>query len=106
MIKAGYDVVLAEDGESAVEKATRENPDLVITDGLMPKLHGFQVCKAVKELKPQPKVIMLTAVYTSPNYRWEAKAKFGADDIITKPCQIADLLRKIEEHIPASYHFV
>lgn len=100
LIKAGYDVVLAEDGESAVEKATRENPDLVITDGLMPKLNGFQVCKAVKELNPQPRVIILTAVYTSPTYMWEAKTKFGADDIITKPCQIGDLLRKIEKHMP------
>jgi DNA-binding response OmpR family regulator len=68
----------------------------------MPKLHGFQVCKAVKELSPQPRVIMLTAVYTSPNQMWEAKSKFGADDIITKPCQIGDLLRKIEEQISLS----
>lgn len=106
LIKTGYDVVLAEDGEIAVEKATRENPDLVITDGLMPKLHGFQVCKAVKELNPQPKVILLTAVYTTPNYLWEAKTKFGADDILTKPCQIADLLRKIEKHMPTSRYVV
>lgn len=98
--KAGYDVSLAEDGEKALEKAVSEKPDLVITDGLMPKLHGFQVCKAVKELNPETKVIMLTAIYTSPNYRWEAHAKFHADDIITKPCQIADLLRKIEMLIP------
>lgn len=100
LIRAGYEVVLAEDGQSAVEKATIEKPDLVITDGLMPKLHGFEVCKAVKELNPRPGVIMLTAVYTSPNHKWEVKAKFGADDVITKPCQIADLLRKIEKHMP------
>jgi CheY-like chemotaxis protein len=98
--KAGYDVVLAEDGEEALEKATSEKPDLVITDGLMPRLHGFQVCKAVKELNAETKVIMLTAIYTSPNYKWEAHNKFRADDIITKPCQIADLLRTIEKHIP------
>jgi CheY-like chemotaxis protein len=102
LIKAGYDVVLAEDGERAVEKATSEKPDLVITDGLMPKLHGFEVCKAIKELNPRTKVIMLSAVYTSANFVWEARAKFGADEMITKPCQIADLLRKIEKHIPAS----
>jgi CheY-like chemotaxis protein len=99
--KAGYDVVLAEDGQIAVTKAASENPDLIMTDGLMPKLHGFQVCKAVKELNPQAKVIMLTAVYTSPNYLWEAKTKFGADDVITKPFEIADLLSKIEKHMPS-----
>jgi len=106
LVRAGYDVMLAEDGESAVERATSEKPDLVITDGLMPKLHGFQVCKAVKKLRPQPRVIMLTAVYTNPNYMWEAKAKFGADDIITKPCQIADLLRKIENQISLGANIV
>ena len=102
LLKAGYDVVLAEDGEKALQQAKRESPDLVITDGLMPKLHGFQVCKAIKELSPPPKVILLTAVYTSPNYMWEAQAKFGADDIMTKPCQINDLLRTIEKHLSAS----
>ena len=98
---AGYDVVLAEDGESAVEKARMEKPDLVITDGLMPKLNGFHVCKAIKELDPSPKVILLTAVYTNPSYTWEARTNFGADDIITKPCEIAHLLRRIEKHMPA-----
>jgi len=100
LIRAGYEVVLAEDGQSAVEKTKTEKPDLVITDGLMPKLHGFQVCKAVKELNPLTGVIMLTAVYTTPNYIWDAKHKFRADEILTKPCQIADLLRKIEKHLP------
>ena len=101
LIKAGYDVVLAEDGDMAVKKAASEKPNLVITDGLMPKLHGFQVCKAVKELNPLAKVIMITAVYTSPNYMWQAKAKFGADDVITKPFEVKDLLGKIEKHMPS-----
>ena len=100
--RAGYDVVLAEDGEKALEKAANENPDLVITDGLMPKLHGFELCKAVKELHPETRVIMLTAIYTSPNYRWEAHSKFHVDELITKPCQISDLLRKIEGHMPSA----
>jgi CheY-like chemotaxis protein len=101
LTKAGYEVVLAADGEAAVKKAMSEKPDLVITDGLMPKLHGFQVCKAVKERNPDTKVIMLSAVYTTPNYLWEARSKFGADDMMTKPCEIAELLRKIETHLPS-----
>ena len=98
---AGYDVMLAEDGQRAVEMAAREKPDLVIADGLMPKLHGFLACKAIKELPSPPKVIMLTAVYTKKNYRFEARDKYRADDFLTKPFELAELLACIDRHLSA-----
>ncbi len=96
---AGYDVILAEDGQRAVEMAASEKPDLVIADGLMPKLHGFLACKAIKELPSPPKVIMLTAVYTKKNYRWEARDKYRADDFLTKPFELSELLACIDKHL-------
>ena len=97
--RADYDVILAEDGLSAVEKATSEKPDLVITDGLLPKLHGFLACKAIKALIPAPKVILLTGIYTKLTYKWEVKAQYGADDLLTKPTRPADLLACVEKHL-------
>lgn len=102
LTQAGYDVILAEDGKMAVEKAAAEKPDLVITDGLMPKLHGFLVCKAVKEMDPPPKVILVTAVYTKMNYKWEVRDKYGADALITKPFEVADLLACIKKQLADS----
>ena len=67
----------------------------------MPKMHGFEVCKALKELEPAPKVIMLTAVYTKLNYRFEARDRSGADDLLTKPFEVANLLKCIERHLSA-----
>jgi DNA-binding response OmpR family regulator len=99
---AGYEVIIAEDGIEAVEKAKSEQPDLVITDGLMPKLHGFLVCKEVKKLNPPPKVIVLTAVYTKPTYKLEAKKNYGADELITKPFKTVDLLYAIEQQLASS----
>ena len=96
---AGYEVILVEDGKAAVEMAKSERPDLVITDGLMPKMHGFLVCKAIKELESPPKVIMLTAVYTKMHYKWEAKKKYGADELMTKPFEVAELLNCIEKQL-------
>lgn len=96
---AGYEVVLVEDGKAAVEKAAEIKPDLVITDGLMPKMHGFLVCKALKEMQPPPKVIMLTAVYTKLNYRFEARDRYGADELLTKPFEVSNLLKCIERHL-------
>src|SRR6185369_1522229 len=87
---AGYEVILVEDGAAAVEKATSEHPDLVITDGLLPKLHGFLVCQAIKALDPAPKVIICTAIYTKMTYKWEVKNKYQADDLLIKPVSPAE----------------
>ncbi|MFL6214028.1 MAG: response regulator [Blastocatellia bacterium] len=102
LTSAGYEVVLVEDGKAAVEKAAEIKPDLVITDGLMPKMHGFLVCKALKEMQPAPKVIMLTAVYTRLNYLFEARDRYGADDLLTKPFEVSNLLKCIERHLSAA----
>jgi len=100
LIRAGYEILEAEDGLEAFEKVVINKPDVVITDGLMPKMHGFLVCKTVKQLEPPPKVIVLTAVYTKPEYRAEVIRKYGADDLFTKPCSIAELITSIEYLLP------
>ncbi len=95
--EAGYELIMADDGKSAVEKATRESPDLVLTDALMPHMHGFMVCKAVKELPNPPAVIILTGVYVNPVYRRETQTKYGADAMVTKPFEISQLLALIKD---------
>ncbi|MEW6211859.1 MAG: response regulator [Acidobacteriota bacterium] len=100
--KAGYDVLIAEDGQAAVEIAASERPDLVLTDGLLPKLHGFLACKAIKEMDCPPKVIILTGVYTKPTYKWEAKKEYGADDVLLKPAKPDELIACIEKHLAAA----
>jgi len=102
--KAGYEVVLAEDGLSGVETARCENPDLVITDGLLPKMHGFLVCKAIKEFHSPPKVIILTGLYTKPTYKWSVKHEYGADDLLMKPITPVDFLACVERHLADLAH--
>jgi DNA-binding response OmpR family regulator len=97
--REGYELLFAEDGATAVEMALREKPDLVITDGLLPKLHGFLVCKTLKESDPAPKVVIVTAVYTKPTYKWEMKKEYGADDVLKKPFKPAELLTTIERQL-------
>jgi len=99
---AGYEVIVVEDGAAAVEKAASEHPDLVITDGLLPKLHGFLVCQAIKALDPAPKVIISTAIYTKMTYKWEVKNKYQADDLLIKPVSPAELLQCVEKHLGAA----
>jgi CheY-like chemotaxis protein len=92
---AGYETVYAEDGRDAVEKASTEKPDLVLMDGLMPKMHGFLACKTIKELENPPKVLLLTGIYTKPTYKWEAKGQYHADGLLSKPFDKLSLLALI-----------
>ena len=96
---AGYEVMLVEDGKTAIEMAKQEKPDVVITDALMPRMHGFLVCKALKAFESPPKVIVLTAVYTQLNHRREVREKYGADDLIIKPFAVSELLDSIEKQL-------
>ncbi|HJQ70499.1 MAG TPA: response regulator [Blastocatellia bacterium] len=96
----GYEVITAEDGQRAVEMAWRERPDLMLIDGLMPKMHGFVACKKIKEFTAPPKIIILTAVYTKPNYKWEAKREYEADDLLLKPFNVDELLECVRKHLP------
>ena len=58
--KEGYTVVLAADGEQAIERFSAENPDIVLLDIMMPKLDGWQVCRDIRKKSNCP-IIMITA---------------------------------------------
>lgn len=98
--QAGAEVLLAQDGVSAVKISSEEKPNLVITDGLLPKMHGFLVCKEIKERDPGIKVIIITGIYTKLTYRWQVKVDYLADDLLQKPVTPAELLACIERHLP------
>jgi len=93
----GFDLIEAENGEDALTKAASGHPDLIVLDGMMPKLTGFDACRY---LKGDPKtasipVILLTAVpQTDPNRDWQKEAP--ADRFMAKPFQMKDLLAAIE----------
>lgn len=97
LMEAGYNVISAENGSEALEQVQQEIPDLVLTDLLLPGIHGFDLCKKIKAAKLSQKipVIMMTGVYKSMQYQKEAQEKYGADDFLIKPFETEDLLSKI-----------
>jgi len=102
LVGAGFDVVTAQDGVEALEYLSGECPDLVITDVLMPRMHGFDLCRKIKD-RPETAsvpVIMMTQVYTRMQNENEARGVHGADDYITKPFQPSDLLARIWRFLP------
>lgn len=92
-----YDITEAGDGEEALEAARRVLPEVILLDVMMPKLTGFEVCKALKE-DPATKeivIVMLTAKAQDGD-RSEGEAA-GANDYFTKPFSPVALLRKLDE---------
>jgi DNA-binding NtrC family response regulator len=91
---AGYDVATASDGEAAISTVQNKKFDLVLLDIKMPKMDGFEVLKYIKKGYPQVKVIMLTGFADLKN-AIESK-KHGAEDFVSKPYDLVDLLTTIE----------
>ena len=91
----GYEVVVARDGEEALNLAEEENPDLILLDWMLPKVSGIEVCRQLRRSKMTREIpiVMLTA-------RSEESDKIrgldiGADDYITKPYSIKELLARV-----------
>jgi twitching motility two-component system response regulator PilH len=93
--KQGYQVIMAESGEEAMEKAKSQRPDLILMDVVMPGLNGFQATRALtrdEETKHIP-VIMCTSKGQETDKVWGMRQ--GARDYLVKPINPDELLRKI-----------
>jgi DNA-binding response OmpR family regulator len=89
----GFTVVQAVDGEQALQKWKREEPDLVLLDANMPKLNGFEVCRQIRQESTTP-VIMLTARDDEADIL--QGLELGADDYVTKPFSAKQLIARIK----------
>ena len=90
----GYQVISAPDGVDGLERALSEAPDLVILDVMMPRMSGLDVCKQLKTKKPALPIIMLTA--RGQEVDKVVGLELGADDYITKPFSIRELLARVK----------
>lgn len=90
----GYDVECAEDGEGALELIKKNNYDLIILDVMMPKMSGFDVCKAARKTGIETPIILLTA--KGEEIDKVLGLELGADDYVTKPFSLRELLARIK----------
>ena len=91
--KEGYAVTAAFDGGQGLAKFRSINPDLVLLDVMMPVMDGWSVCKAIRAESNTP-IIMLTAKGETDDKI--AGLKWGADDYVTKPFEMREVLARIE----------
>ncbi len=93
----GFSVVVASDGEGALEKIKSESPDLVLLDLMLPKINGFEVCRMVKfddKHKTLP-IIILSALDKEDDRKKALES--GADAYFLKPFDLEGLLSKIRD---------
>ena len=98
--REGYDTLEALDGAAGLRLALERDPDLILLDLMLPKMDGFQVCRTLREQGRATPIIMLTA-------REEETDKvlgleLGADDYITKPFSMRELLARVKSNIRRS----
>ncbi len=96
LLKDGYDVDVAADGDEALKMVYLIQPDLILLDVMLPKLDGFQVCRKIRESFNTP-IIMLTAKEEEVDK--VLGLELGADDYITKPFGMRELLARVKANL-------
>jgi len=105
LTKEGYSVETSGDGESGLERAAGEAFDLLVLDVMLPRLNGFDVLRELRKRHIETPVIMVTAKGQVSDK--VLGLKLGADDYVTKPFEMAELLARIEAKLrraPAAVH--
>jgi len=96
LVKEGFTVVVANDGEEAIKMHDSMLPDLMLLDVMLPKLDGFQVCRKIREKHSTP-IIMLTAKEEEVDK--VLGLELGADDYITKPFGMRELIARVKANL-------
>ncbi len=96
LTKEGFEADTAYDGQDGLEKALSGNPDLILLDVMLPLMDGFEVCKRVRESSMVP-ILMLTAKEEEVDK--VLGLELGADDYITKPFGMRELIARIRANI-------
>ncbi|MDH3628405.1 MAG: response regulator [Acidobacteriota bacterium] len=99
---AGYRVAVAYDGEAAIEAFHAIQPDVTFVEAMLPKKHGFEVCRELKETEhgADHAVIIMTAFYKGRKYRQEATHKHKCDEYLEKPFSNEILLETVKRFLP------
>ena len=99
----GYNVLCAQDGEQGLDLVFSKKPDLIILDIMLPRISGFDICKAIRQKKLPVLIIMLTA--KDKEIDKIIGLDLGADDYLTKPFSIRELIARVKAVLRRKHHF-
>ncbi|MBC8095076.1 MAG: response regulator transcription factor [Akkermansiaceae bacterium] len=90
----GYHVRTANDGQRGLDSLIRETPDLLLLDLMLPRMNGYEICRAARARQLDLPIIMLTAKGQEEDI--VRGLELGADDYVTKPFSIRELLARVK----------
>jgi len=93
---AGYNIILAENGVEAIDKAKKHLPQLIILDVMMPKMDGIEACEKIRKIPELADTIITFLTARGEDYSQMAGFDAGADDYITKPIKPKVLVSKVK----------
>jgi two-component system response regulator VicR len=97
LVKEGYEVEAAYDGRAGLEAARTCSPDLILLDVMLPYMDGFEVCSEIRKTDRLTPIIMLTA--REEEHDKVYGLELGADDYITKPFSVRELLARVKTNV-------
>ena len=96
----GYDVISAETGERGLELGLSQQPDLILLDVILPRISGYSVCQKLRKAGFSTPILMITARNTEIDRI--TGLDFGADDYISKPFSVSELMARVRAHLRRS----
>ena len=97
----GIEALTASSGYEAIRVAGESRPELILLDGLLPEMHGFEIARFIRRIDANyhPHIAIMTAIYKHTRYQNEARLKYGIDDYLIKPVlpqSLAGLVRRVQ----------
>ena len=97
--RLGVEPMEASNGFNAIRVAGEKRPDLILLDGLLPQMHGFEVSRVIRRLDShyRPHIVLMTSIYKNVRYQNEAKLKYGIDGYLIKPLTTDAIAAALEQ---------
>lgn len=94
-----YGLVMARDGQEAVQKAIAEKPNLILMDVIMPKMNGFEACREIRKHAPLQRVPIIMVTSRGESYHVEQGFESGCNDYVTKPINGPELIEMVNGYL-------